>query len=74
MPEYIFGKNALYEAITAKIPLKKVFISQNLKECKNLCSSIQKKSPGTSIETASEAGNRRNFKRCAFRRNMWAAW
>ncbi len=50
MSEYIFGKNALYEAITAKIPLKKVFISQNLKECKNLCSSIQKKSPGTSIE------------------------
>ncbi len=56
MPEYIFGKNALYEAITAKIPLKKVFISQNLKECKNLCSSIQKKSPGTSIELLPKQG------------------
>ena len=53
MPEYIFGRNAVLEALNMGLPVKKVFLSPTIKDYAKLSAKIQQSAPYVKIEQLS---------------------
>ena len=53
MPEYLFGRNAVLEALNMGLPVKKIFLSPTIKDYAKLSETIQQLSPDTEIEQLS---------------------